>query len=248
MFVLHAKLEHLAIVTWAVPAERIAALLPDPLVPDPVDPAGRYALFSMAAMCDATLKSQYAQINERAYVVKKDGTGAGAFFWKSHAASTQADLFRWLLGIPEFHSDVDLTIKEDRETGHHLVCTFDGSVVLDMNIDQKTTHIGAPYLGKGINVAKALAISKNPLIGYTLDWGELCATKVWHNEIKGSPVNVVSADPRFMVPAVTLDEGLDSQPIFAVYQPATPFHILLPPQPVHGWWRMLARLFLPGSI
>ena len=109
MFTLRAKLAHLAIVSWAVPAERLAELLPSQLVPNTIDDAGKIGVFSMAAMRDTTLDESYAQLNERTYVRRRDGTGEGAFFWKSHAASRQADLFRWLLGIPEFHDAVDLT-------------------------------------------------------------------------------------------------------------------------------------------
>ena len=243
MYTLKATLRHLAIVSWAVPADRIAAMLPFPLVPDTIDAAGEYALFSMAAMLDTTSREEYAQVNERAYVKKKDGTGAGAFFWKSHAKTTQADVYRWLLGIPEFNDDVDVTIRPD----NHYICTFDGQVVLDMYLGSEPTRIAEPYRGEGIDVAKAWQISKNPMLGYTLDWGELCATKVWHNEILGKAKRVVDADPRFMVPAISLDPGLDAKPIFAAYQDVTPFNIELPPRPVNGWLRLLlSRLFLPS--
>jgi hypothetical protein len=238
MFVLRAHLEHLAIVSWAVPSERIGAMLPHALVPSTIDAAGKWAVFSMAVMFDSTGGQPYTQVNERAYVRRRDGTGEGAFFWKSHANTSQADLYRWLLGIPEFHDDVTLRVAGDRYT-----CTFDGRTVLELDLGRQ----GAipPWYGdiKGKELKKAWEMSRNPLIGYTLDWGELCETPVQHNIIPGRPVLVRSVDPSFMVPAIALDPGQAATPIFVVYEKATPFYIRLPPRPVAGWCRLVTKLF-----
>ena len=250
MFTLRAKLAHLAIVSWAVPAERLAELLPSQLVPNTIDDAGKIGVFSMAAMRDTTLDESYAQLNERTYVRRRDGTGEGAFFWKSHAASRQADLFRWLLGIPEFHDAVDLTF--DDGTGVYE-CTY-GSYIDDGDKARVVLRIATKgrgsvperYRRAGLDLRKAWRISKNPMIGYTLDWGELCETSVRHDEIKGRPVRVEFVDPSFMVPSMTLDRGQAREPMFAAYQPETPFYIAMPPRPVEGWWRLLSRLFMPG--
>jgi uncharacterized protein DUF2071 len=239
MFVLRAHLRHLAIVSWAVPRERIAAMLPNALEPDPIDPQGKWALFSMAAMLDTTVRESYAQVNERTYVRRRGGGGEGAYFWKSHADSSQADFFRAVLGIPEFHEDVGVEVRDGI-----YVCTFRGRVVLRINTKQEG-RVPQRYKGLNVDIARAWEISKNPLIGYTLDWGELCATPVRHDLIVGQPVSVDYVDPRFMVPSITLDPDQVDQPIFAAYQSETPFHIVLPPRPVGGWCALVSKVFYP---
>ena len=239
MFILRAELQHLAIVSWAVPSERLAPMLPSALEPDPIDDAGKWAIVSMAAMWDTTGHETYSQVNERAYVRKKDGTDAGAYFWKSHANSAQAELFRWLLGIPEFNDDVEVKVPGDGT----YTCTFDRRPVLQLDLGRRGP-IPQSYRQKGINdqqVQRAWNMSKNPQIGYTLDWGELCETPVRHDTIVGRAVKVRSVDPSFMVPSITIDK--DQEPIFVAYQERTPFYIALPPRPVAGWCSLLSKLF-----
>jgi hypothetical protein len=215
-------------------------MLPSALEPMPIDDNNEWALFSMAAMLDRTAGNRYPQLNERAYVRKKDGSGGGAYFWKSHADTSQADLFRCLLGIPEFHDQVAVDVQ-----GGIYTCKFDGRTVLELDVVTPDYKIPALYQGKGVDIDKAWDISRNPLIGYTLDWGELCETAVRHDTIVGTPVTVHLADPSFMIPSIALDPGQGATPIFAAYEPQTPFNIELPPRPVGGWCRLLFKLFYP---
>jgi hypothetical protein len=230
VFTIHARLQHLAIVTWAVSAVRLAKMLPTPLVPQLLkdDRGDAYALVSMTMMLDTTAGETYAQMNERAYVMKRDGSGKGAFFWRSRAATWQAMIFRSLLGIPEYAADVRLEASEER-----FAFFYKGRCVARLDLarppvtDTKNNRFGVDALDR------AKAISENPLVGYTLNWGELCETPVTHDTIDATPVRIEEVDPQWMLPSIAI-EAARSVPVIALYQRETPFHIGLPPRPVRG--------------
>jgi len=193
------------------------------------DDGQEYALLSMAMMLDTTMGATYAQINERAYVMKPDGTGKGAFFWRSRAATWQAMMFRSMLGIPEYAADVRLEASEERFAFFH-----EGNCVTRLDLVRAPTpHANNPQFGaRALRDAKLL--SENPLVGYTLNWGELCETPVTHDTIDARQVHIETADPGCMLPSVAI-EPARAAPIIAVYQRETPFYIGLPPRRVRGW-------------
>jgi hypothetical protein len=223
---IEAELEHLAIISWPVDARRLAAMLPRPLVPQTIDREKQWALVSMTLMRDTTVGSTYAQLNERTYVMRPDGTGRGAFFWRSHAATRQALLARSLLGIPEFVADVTIDVR-----GASYVFKRNGRIVA--KLDLRRTGVTHPQY-RGLDVERARRVSSNPMIGYTLNWGVLCATYVRHNRVKPRRARVVRVDPSFMIPAVAIEPRFRKVPLLALYQRRTPFWIDLPPRPIAG--------------
>jgi hypothetical protein len=230
LITIRARLQHLAIVSWAVSPEPLGKMLPKPLVPQLIkgDDGEDYALLSMAMMLDTTMGETYAQMNERAYVMKPDGTGKGAFFWRSRAATWQAMLFRSMLGIPEYAADVRLEASEER-----FAFFYEGNCVTRLDLVQTPTpHVNNPQFGaRALRDAKLL--SENPLVGYTLNWGELCETPVTHDTINARQVHIEAADPQGMMPSIAI-EPPRTAPIIAVYQRETPFYIGLPPRKVRG--------------
>jgi Uncharacterized conserved protein (COG2071) len=221
---LEAELEHLAIISWPVEARKVAAMLPPPLVPQTIDRGKGWALVSMTLMRDTTVGSTYAQLNERTYVMRPDGSGRGAFFWRSHAATRQALLARSLLGIPEFVADVEIDVR-----GASYVFRRNGRIVAKLDLSR--TGATPPQYG-GLDVERARRVSSNPMIGYTLNWGVLCATYVRHNRVKPRRARVVRVDPSFMIPSVTIEPSLRRVPLLALYQRRTPFWIDVPPRPI----------------
>lgn len=244
MFRLKATLDHLAIVSWRVQAAKLATLLPEPLVPQTIDAEGQWGLVSMAMMFDTTHSSRYEQVNERAYVKKRDGSGEGAFFWRSHANSPQASFYRFLLGVPEYEASLSLNVKSDS-----YVFSRESHEVARLVLKPPT---GASKKYQKFDLERAKRVSQNPLIGYTMNWGELCETLVYHDKIDAGVVTTVAADPSFMLPSVAIERdelGRPEDPLIAVYQRDTPFIIGLPPRPVRGGsylglWR---KAFCPWS-
>lgn len=224
MLTVQAELEHLAIISWPVEARKLAAMLPRPLVPQTIDRRKQWALVSMTLMRDTTFGSTYPQLNERAYVMRPDGTGKGAFFWRSHAATRQALIVRSLLGIPEFVADLAIDVR-----GASYVFKRNGRIVAKLDLGRSGA---TPPQYRGLDVERARRVSSNPMIGYTLNWGILCATHVRHNRVKPRRAGVVRVDPSFMIPTVTIDPSLRHVPLLALYQRRTPFWIDLPPRPI----------------
>jgi hypothetical protein len=224
MLTVQAELEHLAIVSWPVAARKLAAMLPYPLVPQTIDRDREWALVSMTMMRDTTVGSTYPQLNERAYVMRPDGTGKGAFFWRSHAATRQALIVRSLLGIPEFVADVTIAVR-----GRDYVFRRNGRIVARLDLGRSGA---TPPQYRGLDLKRARRVSSNPMIGYTLNWGVLCATHVRHNKVKPRPAMVVRVDPSFMIPTVAIDRSDWQAPLLALYQRSTPFWIDLPPLPI----------------
>lgn len=241
-FTLRAHLEHLAILTWPAEREKIAAMLPAPLVPQTIDRARRWGLVSMAIMRDTTFGATYAQLNERTYVMLPDGTGKGAFFWRSLAATPQAVLVRSLVGAPEFVADLSLDVA-----GGDYMFKREGRIVAHLDLRR-----GGPTPARyaGLDVARAQRLSARPMIGYTLNWGRLCATRVVHSKMRPRRVATVRVEPTFMIPAAALEEGSFGTPLVALYQRETPFWIDVPPRPIAGGgylgiWSSLFRRWRP---
>ncbi len=228
---IRARLQHLAVISWAVNAEVLGKMLPRPLVPQTIkdDTGNSYALLSMAMMLDSTVGETYAQLNERAYVMKPDETGKGAFFWRSHAATWQALLFRSMLGIPEYVADLRLEASEER-----YAFFLGGDCIARLDLDREPTRHAKNARFGPVQLQQAKVLSENPLVGYTLNWGQLCETPVTHDTIDATPVRIERADPSFMLPSIAIDDAR-SEPIIAVYQHETPFYIGLPPRKVRGW-------------
>jgi hypothetical protein len=242
-FTLRAHLEHLAILSWPAEREKIAAMLPAPLVPQTIDRAQRWGLVSMAIMRDTTFGATYAQLNERTYVMLPDGSGKGAFFWRSLAATRQAVLVRSLVGAPEFVADLSMDI-----TGDDYVFKRDGRVVAHLDLARGGR---TPSRYDGLDVARAQRLSSTPKIGYTLNWGRLCATRVIHTKMRPRRVTTVRVNPTFMIPAAALDAGSFGTPLLAVYQRETPFWVDVPPRPIAGGghlgiWSSFFRRSRPG--
>jgi len=225
-FTVRAHLEHLAIVTWPAESEKIAAMLPAPLVPQTIDRKRRWGLVSMSLMRDTTLGATYAQLNERTYVMLPDGSGKGAFFWRSLAATTQAILVRSLIGAPEYVADLSIDVG-----GGDYVFKRDGRVVAHLDLRHRAR---TPPRYAGLDIARAQRISSRPLIGYTLNWGRLCATRVVHTTMRPRRVATVRVHPTFMIAAAAIEEGSFGTPLLALYQRETPFWIDVPPRPVAG--------------
>ncbi|HEV8669839.1 MAG TPA: DUF2071 domain-containing protein [Candidatus Limnocylindria bacterium] len=224
MLTVEAELEHLAIISWPVEARKLAAMLPRPLVPQTIDRRNEWALVSMTLMRDTTVGSTYPQLNERAYVMRRDGTGKGAFFWRSYAATRQALFVRSLLGFPEFVADLALDVR-----GASYVFRRNGRIVAKLDLG-RSGRIPPEY--RDLDMDRAARVSSNPMIGYTLNWGVLCATRVRHNRVKPRRVRVMRVDPSFMIPTVAIEPTARRVPFLALYQRRTPFWIDLPPRPI----------------
>src|SRR5439155_2450867 len=78
--------------------------------------------FSVAVMLESGMAPRrapwlgfsFAQLNERVYVTRPDGTDPGVFFWRSAIASPVAILPRLGLGLPYFWQKLSLAVDNER--------------------------------------------------------------------------------------------------------------------------------------
>ena len=228
---LSTTLKHLSLITWDVDPARLQAFLPPQLIPATVpSPAGPRALFSMALMLEAGLAPKsmpwlslyFAQLNERAYVTRPDGSGFGVYFWRSYVSSPSFIAPRWGLGMPYFWKRMTLEVKEQT-----------------LALSSKTEHfatleLSAPATSTSANGPSPEAVrdlTANPMIGYSiLRKKRLASFTVEHPPITPRLVSVRHVDPSTMLAAPTLAPG--QQPVVACYEAESPFFIHLPPRDV----------------
>jgi hypothetical protein len=222
---LETTLRHLALVTWTVEPERLAALLPQGIVPRTIETDhGRRALFSLAGMIQFGLSPRYfsslafsfPQINERAYVSRPDGSHPGVFFFRSEIDSRVAFVPHRLLGLPYYRARVAIELEEGRLTVRRGT---DVLAEIDLAASERTTK----------EDAKILDATSNPMIGYSLVRGRrLASFCVEHEAIEPNRVRVVRAEARALETGYAL--GLHSAPAVAAYVPESRFVIRIPPE------------------
>jgi len=186
-----ATLRDLVIVTWAVPRDDVARLLPDGLVPQAADGAGQRALMSIAMMLDRTFSQTYAQVNERTYVVQRDGSDPGAYFFQSLANTWQATVSHLLFHVPLARADTRLVVK-----GDDYRFTLRRSPIARLRLRPPSTEYGS-----GLDVKRVKDIAANPKIGYTLDGGVLpacrgmvCRANSLRHPLAGEPRQCLTRD------------------------------------------------------
>jgi Uncharacterized conserved protein (COG2071) len=224
---LSTTLKHLSLITWDVDPARLQAFLPPQLIPAMVpSPAGPRALFSMALMLEAGLAPKsmpwlslyFAQLNERAYVTRLDGSGFGVYFWRSYVSSPSFIVPRWGLGMPYFWKRMTLEAN-----GQVLALSSKSERFAELELSTTPT----PTRGPSPEAVRDL--TANPMIGYSLlRKKRLASFIVEHPPITPRLVSVRHVDPSSMIAASTLAPG--QAPVVACYEAELPFFIHLPPK------------------
>ena len=92
---------------------------------------------------------------------------------------------------------------------------------------------------------KAVRLSSRAPVGYTLNWGRLCATRVLRSRVHARRVAIRRIDPSFMRPAIAIEPSDYGAPLLALYVRRTPFWVDVPrPLSVGGG----DRIFWPGLL
>jgi uncharacterized protein YqjF (DUF2071 family) len=226
---LSTTLKHLSLITWDVDPTQLQRLLPPQLIPATVpSPAGPRALFSMALMLEAGLAPKsmpwlslyFAQLNERAYVTRPDGSGFGVYFWRSYVSSPSFIAPRWGLGLPYFWKRMRLEVKEQTLI---LSSKTEHFAALDLATNTQHTLLNGP------SPKTVCDLIANPMIGYSiLRQKRLASFTVEHPPITPRMVSIRHVDPSLMIAAPTLTPG--QAPVVACYQAESPFLIHLPPR------------------
>lgn len=203
-----------------MPRAAVAERLPPGLVPQTVDDRNEVALISLATMLDRTLWQTYPQLNERTYVMRRDGTGPGAYFFQSLANTWQATAFRILMGVPLFRADTNLTVS-----GDDYRFALGGAEVVALRLRPPTM---STTVKNELDPMRVRDVAANPMVGYTLNRGVLHATKVDHTEIDARQAPDVTVDNVTTSWMQTCAAVAAKEPIAAWHVRATPFNIIFP--------------------
>lgn len=227
-FELETTLRPLGLFTWSLPPERLASLLPAALLPQTVQLGGRrVALYSVAIMLQVRMAPRgwrigrftFAQLNERTYVTRADGTRAGAYFFRSSVSSWIAWVPRLIFGLPYFKRPLKLNIDAGKV---EMTDAGRSQFALDPR-----SSVSAEQQELAAHLCPVIA---NPLVGYSLSRGKLVEFDVEHAPIVPQVVNATVAAVENLPFAQQL--GVVGPPIETLYVAESRFTITMPPRKV----------------
>ena len=238
-----AKLEHLAIVTYAVDPDRFRGMIPErfSLYTIPVEGKPK-ALLSVVPFINTEFrlaafpyyKATMGQMNYRIYV-QDIHTGANAVWFLGTVLDSPAIVvprnvwqLPWHRGKIRFQCDFDPEAKLYRS---YQVKTESDWAPARITIAQDEGALEEFELGGFPDLETALVLLTHPLVGYyhRRD-GKLGCSRVWHHRMEVKPGKLVSAYFGLLdkLQLVTPPEQL--RPHSVLLTPATEFIVYLPPR------------------
>lgn len=235
------KLQHFAIITYAVSPSRFAGLLPERFKLDIVEINGEErGLISVVPFVDVDFTSAaypfpkftMGQTNYRIYIRDQHTGERCVWFLGTTLDSWTLFIPRYLWNLPwhpgKVHFDCDFDQANGRYKSYymHTAATWAPAEVKLTQPDDLTLQLdGFPDLETG------LVYLTHPLTGfyYRRD-GRLGTYRVWHDRLQVAPAKLVSADFGLLgrMGVVTLDE--QQNPHSVLLEPINEFTIYLPPK------------------
>lgn len=236
-----STLRHFAIVTYAVPPERLRPLV-DPrfeLLTVPVNGQPR-ALISIVPFAELDFRlaaypsPQFAfrQTNYRIYVVDKQTGEHCVWFIGSLLDSATVIIPRYIWKLPWHHGRMrfDCTLAGGAYTRYAMETRSawaPASLQLTQEAGLQHTHAGFP------DEETALVCLTHPLAGYYYRRdGRLGSYSIWHDRLQLQPARLRSARFELLERMSILSHAEQQQPYSLLLQAETEFTIYLPPRPI----------------
>ncbi|MBN7796326.1 DUF2071 domain-containing protein [Parahaliea mediterranea] len=235
------KLQHFAIITYAVDPSRFAKILPDRFKLDLVDIGGELkGLISVVPFIDVDFTSavfpfpkfRMGQTNYRIYIVDRRTGERCVWFLGTTLDSWTVAIPRYLWNLPWYSGDVRFNCVVDTQSGryelYHMTTEADwapAEVRLNQPEGQSLALDGFPDIETG------LVYLTHPLAGfYHRRDGKLGTYRVWHERLQVAPAQLESArfDLLERKGLVTLEE--QQSPHSVLLDPLNEFTIYLPPK------------------
>lgn len=234
-------LKHFAIVTYAVPPERLDGLIPERFKLDTLNIQGEEkALISVVPFIDVDFTSavfpfpkfQMGQTNYRVYIIDQETGERCVWFIGTTLDSWTLLVPRHIWNLPWFSGKVRFDCHLNEETGlydrYRMTTLADwapASLDLQQSKEDKIELPGFPDIETG------LVYLTHPLAGfYHRRDGKLGTYRVWHKKLDVGPAKLKSA--RFgllkKMGIVTYDE--QQEPHSILVEPINEFTIYLPPK------------------
>lgn len=234
------SLQHFAIITYAVPAERFKGLFPKRFELDTVDIEGqRMGLISVVPFIDVDFTSAVfpfpkftmGQTNYRIYIIDTETSERCVWFLGTTLDSWTLAIPRYLWNLPWHSGKVSFDCVYDESSGFYEKYKMEtasnwapASVDLVQSELDELTFPGFP------DVESALVYLTHPLAGfyYRRD-NKLGTYRVWHKELKVKPGKLKYANFKLLSDLGIVQASEQNSPYSVLIEPMNEFTIYLPP-------------------
>ena len=233
-------LQHFAIITYAVPAERFEGLFPERFQLDTVDINGQsLGLISVVPFIDVDFTSAVfrfpkftmGQTNYRIYVIDTETGERCVWFLGTVLDSFTIVVPRYLWCLPWHTGKVSFDCKMNEVNGlyenYHMETVSDwanASVDLVQSESDPLEFPGFP------DVESALVYLTHPLAGfYYRKDNKLGVYRVWHKELEVKPAKLISANFKLLSDMGIVNLAEQQAPYSVLIEPINEFTIYLPP-------------------
>lgn len=235
------KLQHFAIITYAVPASRFVGLFPERFKLDTVEIDGQeVGLISVVPFVDVDFTSavfpfpklEMGQTNYRIYIIDTETGERCVWFLGTTLDSWTLLVPRYLWNLPwnagrirfdcSFNEELGLYEKYEMETRSNWA---EASVELAQSEDDSFHYPGFP------DTESALVYLTHPLAGFYYRRDRKLGTyRVWHKELEVKPARLKSARFTLLSELGIVQEQEQQSPYSVLIEPINEFTIYLPPR------------------
>ena len=233
-------LQHFAIITYAVPADRFQGIFPERFRLDTVEvDSQEMGLISVVPFIDVDFTSAVfpfpkftmGQTNYRIYIIDTETGERCVWFLGTTLDSWTLAVPRYLWNLPWHSGKVSFDCAINEVSGlydkYHMETTSswaEASVSLTQDESDQLNFPGFP------DIESALVYLTHPLAGfyYRRD-GRLGTYRVWHKELEVKPAKLESAKFKLLSNLGIVNQYEQSSPYSVLIEPLNEFTIYLPP-------------------
>ena len=237
------KLQHFAIITYAVSPERFGGLFPSRFSLETVEIKGiAKGLISVVPFKDVDFTSAVypfpnftmGQTNYRIYIVDSYTGERCVWFLGTTLDSWTVAVPRYIWNLPWYSGDVTFQCDLDKATGTYRKYAMKTDADwAPASVELKQT-VGSPMKFPGFMDAEtALVVLTHPLAGfYHRRDGKLGTYRVWHKQLMVKPGELISANFGLLSKMHLVTEDEQQEPHSVLLEPINEFTIYLPPKVV----------------
>ncbi len=238
---IECRLEHFAIITYAIDPSRLVGLFPERFIPDTViiDQQEK-ALLSVVPFIDVDFTSAVypfpkftmGQTNYRIYVIDTYTGERCVWFLGTTLDSWTLLVPRYFWNLPWYPREVSFHCEFDSDSQHYhhyemetLADWAPAHVLLSQSVEQSFELEGFP------NIETGLVYLTHPLAGfyYRRD-GKLGSYRVWHKKLQVRPATLKHAYFGLLSRMGLVNDQEQQQPHSVLIEPVNEFTIYLPPK------------------
>ena len=227
-------------ISYLLPAERIARMVPRGLVPATAD--GRNGFLSLVIFKGNTKEAfripapsiPFDQVNIRTYVVDPRTGGTAVYFIRCGISGRFITfMYRMLSGMPVERCTFEITAHTGN-AGHYDSYRVEGDWRGPFTITARETAPAVDGLDPFPDVDGALLYLMDPAVGLYPAWGSLRRLRIFHEPLKPRVCKATGVSFPCLKNLGLLNAEEIGEPHDLLLVPHTPFEIFLPPEKEKG--------------